>query len=157
MTFQKPAESSSFTIAMAAAPAPEVTILTSSFFFPNDLQCVGQAGQRDDGGAVLVVVEDGDVALFFQLALDLKASGRGNILKVDAAERAGDERDGIDEFVYIVRLDAQREGIHIAEGLEEHAFALHDRHAGLRPISPRPRTAEPSVMTAQRFQRRVSS
>ena len=43
-----------------------------------------------------------------------------------------DERDGIDEFVHIVRLDAQREGIHIAEGLEEHAFALHDRHTGLR-------------------------
>ena len=98
----------------------------------DDLQCVGQAGQRNDGGAVLVVVEDGDIAALFELAFDLKASGRGNILKVDAAERAGDERDGIDEFVYIVRLDAQREGIHIAEGLEEHAFALHDRHAGLR-------------------------
>ena len=99
---------------------------------PNDLQRIGQAGQRNDGGAVLVVVEDGDVAAFLELALDLKASGRGNILKVDAAERAGDERDGIDEFVHIVRLDTQREGIHIAEGLEEHAFALHDRHTGLR-------------------------
>ena len=40
--------------------------------------------------------------------------------------------DGIDEFVYILRLDAQGEGVHTAEGLEEHAFALHDRHTGLR-------------------------
>ena len=81
---------------------------------------------------MLVVVEDGDVAAFLELAFDLKASGRGNILKVDAAERAGDERDGIDEFVHIMRLDAEREGIHIAEGLEEHALTLHDRHTGLR-------------------------
>ena len=33
--------------------------------FAHDLQCVGQACQGDDGGAVLVVVEDGDVAEFF--------------------------------------------------------------------------------------------
>ena len=53
------------------------------------LQRVGQAGQGDDGGAVLIVMEDGDVALFLQLALDLKAAGRGDILQVDAAEAAG--------------------------------------------------------------------
>ena len=81
---------------------------------------------------MLIVVEDGDVAAFLELALDLKAAGSGDVFEVHAAERAGDERDGIDEFVYIMRLDAQREGIHIAEGLEEHAFALHDRHTGLR-------------------------
>ncbi len=80
---------------------------------------------------MLIVVEDGDIAALLELALDLKAAGSGDILKVHAAERAGDERDGIDEFVYIVRLDAQREGIHIAEGLEEHALTLHDRHTGL--------------------------
>ena len=31
---RKPADSSSLTMEMAAAPAPEVTTLTSSFFFP---------------------------------------------------------------------------------------------------------------------------
>ena len=34
---RKPAESSSFVMAMAAAPAPEVTTFTSSFFFPTTL------------------------------------------------------------------------------------------------------------------------
>ena len=111
----------------AGGDDPHVLLLLA-----DDLQCVGQAGQRNDGGAVLIVVEDGDIAALFELAFDLKASGRGNILKVDAAERAGDERDGIDEFVHIMRLDAQREGVDVAEGLEEHAFALHDRHTGLR-------------------------
>ena len=81
---------------------------------------------------MLVVVEDGDVTALLELALDLKAAGSGNILQIHAAERAGDECDGIDEFVHIMRPDAQWECVHIAEGLEEHALALHDRHTGLR-------------------------
>ena len=42
--------------------------------------------EGDDGGAVLVVVEDGNVALFLQLPLDFKAAGGGDVLQVDAAE-----------------------------------------------------------------------
>ena len=34
-------------------------------------------------------------------------------------------------LVDVVRLDAQRERVHVAERLEEHALAFHDRHAGL--------------------------
>ena len=73
---------------MAAAPAPEVTTLTSSFRLPDHLEGVGQAGQGDDGRAVLVIVEHGDVALFLQLAFNLKTPGSGNVLQIDAAERS---------------------------------------------------------------------
>ena len=63
----------------------------------DNLQRVRQAGEGDDGGAVLIVMEDGDVALFLQLALDLKAARCGDILEVDAAEAAGDVVNGLDE------------------------------------------------------------
>ena len=97
----------------------------------DDLQRVGQARQGDDRGAVLIVMEDRDIALFLQLALDFEAAGRGDVLQVHAAEAAGDEVDGIDDLVHIVGLDAEREGVHIAEGLEQHALAFHDGHARL--------------------------
>ena len=71
------------------------------FLLADDLQRVRQAGQRDDGGAVLIVVEDGNIALFLELALDLKAARRGNVLQIDAAEAAGDQRDGVHELVHV--------------------------------------------------------
>ena len=95
------------------------------------LQGVLQACQGDHGGAVLVVVEDGNIAFLLQLPLDLKAAGSRNILQIDAAEGAGDQIYRVDEFIHILGLHAQREGVHIAEGLEEDALALHHRHARL--------------------------
>ena len=79
---------------------------------------------------MLVVVEDGDVALFLELALDLKAARRGDVLEIDAAERAGDVVHRLHKLVHVLRLDAQRERVHVAERLEEDALALHDRHTG---------------------------
>ena len=102
------------------------------FFLAHDLQRVVKSRERNNGGAVLVVVEDGNVTFFLQLALNLKAARGGNIFEIDAAERAGDERHGVYKFVHIVRFDAERERVHTAERLEEHAFALHDGHTRLR-------------------------
>ena len=80
---------------------------------------------------MLVVVEDRDIALFLQLLFDLEAAGRGDVLQVHAAAGAGDQVNGVDDLVHILGLDAQRKGVHVAEGLEQHALALHHRHAGL--------------------------
>ena len=60
------------------------------------------------------------------------ASRGGNILQIDAAEAAGNERDGVHELIHVVRFHAERKCVDIAERLEEHTFALHDRHTGLR-------------------------
>ena len=85
----------------------------------------------DDGRAMLVVVEDGDVQLTLQRLLDLKALGAFDVLKVDAAEGGGDGLAGRDDAGCIVGVDADGEGIHAAELLEEHSLALHDRQTGL--------------------------
>ena len=81
---------------------------------------------------MLVVVEDGYVALLLQLPLDLETPGGGDVLQIDAAEAAAHQVDGVDELIHVVGLHAQGEGVHPAEGLEQHAFALHDGHPGLR-------------------------
>ena len=49
---------SSFMMAMPAAPAPLVTTLTSSIFLPTTFSALIRRGQRHDGGAVLIVVEN---------------------------------------------------------------------------------------------------
>ena len=77
-------------------------------------------------------MEDGDVALFLQLALDLKAARCGDVLEVDAAEAAGDVVNGLDELVDVLRLHAEGDGVNAAERLEQDALALHDGHTGLR-------------------------
>lgn len=49
-------------------------------FFADDLERIRKTREGNDRRAVLVVVKNGNVALFFQLTLNLKAPGRGNIL-----------------------------------------------------------------------------
>ena len=132
-----PAESSSLVMEMAAAPAPLMTISDVLHLLAHHLQGVGEAGQGDDGGAVLVVVEDGDVAPLLQLPLDLKAAGGGDVLQIHAAEGAGQQVHTVFTISSTsLAADAQGNGVHAAEGLEQDALALHDGHPGLRADVP---------------------
>ncbi len=96
-------------------------------------QRVCEARERDDGRAVLVVVKDRNVAQLLELALDLKAARRGDVLQIDAAEAAGEQVHRAHELVHILRADAQRKGVHVRKRLEQHALALHDGHTRLWP------------------------
>ena len=58
---------------------------------PGQVQRVDEAGDRDDGGAVLVVVEDGDVHQFAQALLDDEAFRRLDVFEIDAAEGRAEE------------------------------------------------------------------
>ena len=100
------------------------------FLLADDLQRVRQTREGDDGGAVLVIVEDGNVAHFLELALDFEAARGCDVLKVDAAKGAGNEGYGVHKLVDILGFDAKREGVDVAEGFKQDAFALHDGHAG---------------------------
>ena len=93
------------------------------------LERVEHGCHRDDRRTVLVVVEDRDIAHLLEPLFDLKAAGRGDIFEVDAAEAPRKEGNGLDDLVDVLRTDAEREGVHVAEGLEESALALHDGHA----------------------------
>jgi hypothetical protein len=79
---------------------------------------------------VLIVVEDGDVGGLLETAFDLEASRGGDILEVDSAEGRRQELHGPHDLVRVLRVQADGEGIHPCEGLEEHALALHHGHGG---------------------------
>ena len=65
----------------------------------DDLERVAQRGERDDGGAVLVVVEDRDVEAGLEPLLDLEAARRGDVFEVDATEDGLEALDGFDQLV----------------------------------------------------------
>ena len=92
-----PSETSRLRQASAAAPAPEVTILTSAIFLPRELQRVDDRGADDDGGAVLVVVEHRDLHALLELRLDLEALRRLDVLEIDAAEGRLQRRHHVDD------------------------------------------------------------
>lgn len=84
----------------------------------------------DDGRTVLVIVEDRDVELLAQAALDVKALRCLDVLKVDAAKRRSHELDGTDNLVDVLRVEADGDGINAGKALEQDGLALHDRQAG---------------------------
>ncbi len=94
-------------------------------FLAGDLKRVEQRRAGDDGGAVLIVMEDGDVQLFDESLFDLEAFGRFDIFQVDAAEGGRQRLADPDDFLCAARCDLNIEDIDIGEFLEEYAFAFH--------------------------------
>ena len=78
-----------------------------------------RAGRRGRRGCRQVAV---------QALLDLEAARRRDVLEVDAAEAGGQARDGLDDLVGVLRVQADRERVDAGELLEEHRLALHHRH-----------------------------
>jgi hypothetical protein len=87
----------------------------------------------DDGGAVLVVVEDGDLHLLAKSVLDDEALGRLDVLEVDAAEARAQEAHAVDELVHVLGRDLEVDAVDVGEALEEDRLALHHRLRGERP------------------------
>ena len=79
---------------------------------------------------MLVVVENRNIAAFLEPALNLEAARCGDILQIDPAEAAREQADGVDDVIDFLGTHAQRDCVHVAERLEQRAFALHNRHAG---------------------------
>ncbi|GAA2780562.1 hypothetical protein GCM10020219_060120 [Nonomuraea dietziae] len=93
-------------------------------------QGVGQGGEHADRGAVLVVVEDGDVEQVSEPGLDLEAARRGDVLQVDAAEAGRDGADDGDDLVDVLGVEADGPRVDAGEALEQRRLALHDRQRG---------------------------
>ena len=91
-----------------------------------DVGRVDEARAGDDGGAVLVVMEDGDVHDLLELLFDIEALGGLDVFQVDAAEGGLQGLDHVDELVGIGGGQLQVEDVHVGEHLEEHALAFHD-------------------------------
>ncbi len=97
-----------------------------------EMQRIDQAGGRDDGRAVLVVMEDRDVHQLAQALLDDEALRRLDVLEVDAAEGRPQEAHAVDEFVDVLGADLDVHAVDVGEALEQDRLAFHHRLAGQR-------------------------
>ena len=93
---------------------------------------IDEAGRRDDRGAVLVVMHDGNVHPLAQGLLDDEAFGRGDVLQIDAAEARLHQRDRFDELVGIFGVEFEIDRIDVGEALEQDRLAFHHRLRGER-------------------------
>ena len=98
----------------------------------HQFQAVEQRRGRDDGGAVLVVVEDRDVQPLAQLLLDVEALRRLDVLEVDAAQRGLQRGDDVDQLVRVALGQFDVEHVDAGELLEQATLAFHHRLAGQR-------------------------
>ena len=98
----------------------------------HQFQRIEHGGAADDGGAVLVVVEDGDGEPLLELLLHIEALGRLDVFEVDAAERRFQRGNVLDELVGVFLVELDVEHIDAGELLEQAAFALHHRLGGQR-------------------------
>ena len=129
----RPSFSSRSRQASAAAPAPDDHELDLADVLADHLAApLSSAGADDDRGAVLVVVEDRDLHALAQLALDVEAVGRLDVLEVDAAEGGLQRGDDVDQLVRVVLGDLDVEHVDAGELLEQDALAFHHRLGGQR-------------------------
>ena len=98
----------------------------------NYFQCIDHTGKSDNGCSMLIIMEDRDIAAFFQLFLNFKASWCGNVLQIHTAEASCQQADGLHDLIYILAAHAKRNGIYITELFKQNAFSFHNRHASLR-------------------------
>ena len=88
---------------------------------------IDQAGCRDDGGAVLVVMEDRNFEALAKLLLDDETFRRLDILEIDATEAWRKHGDSLDEFLGVLCINLEIEPVNIGEFLEQDGLALHHR------------------------------
>ncbi len=122
---------------------------------PGHFQRVEQAGRGDDGGPVLVVVEDRDVHQLLEPLLDDEAVRRLDVLEVDAAEGGAEIAHAVDEGVGVLGIDFEIDRIHVGEALEQHRLASITGLDASAPRLPRPRMAVPFEITATMLPRVV--
>ena len=121
-------------------------------------QPVADGGGADDGGAVLIVMEDRNLHALAQLLLDDEAFGRLDVFQIDAAEgRLQRRHDLARSGPYRVASTSRSKTSMPANFLNRTALPSITGLEARGPISPRPSTAVPLVITATRLPRAVYS
>ena len=123
----------------------------------DERQRVLQGSEHDDCGAVLVVVEHGDVELGLEALLDLEAHRCRDVLQVDPTEARGEPHDRLDDLVGPSTSMQTGNASTPAKFLKSSALPSMTGIAACGPMSPRPSTAVPSLTIATVFLRMVSS
>ena len=97
-------------------------------FFVCKLERVQKRRRRNDRRTVLIVVENGNIQLFFQSRFNFKTTGRGNVFQIHAAKRACQQLDRLDNLFRIFRTNTERISVYVAERLKQRALTFHNGH-----------------------------
>ncbi len=98
---------------------------------PHNLQGIQDACEHNDRRPVLVVVEHRNFQLPLQRLFDFKAFGAADILQIDPAEGGRNGLHRRNNLLLGGGIETDRERVHTAEFLEEHALAFHHRKSRL--------------------------
>ena len=94
--------------------------------FVNHFQAVQNRCAHHNGGAVLVVMKDGNLHALAQFALDVKAVGRLDVFQVDATKSGLKRGNDVDQFVGVFFVHLNVKHIDASKLFEQHALAFHD-------------------------------
>ena len=114
----------------AGAGGHQLDVLQALFL---QKQRVEHGGGADDGGAVLVVMEDRNAHARPQGLFDIETLRRLDVLEVDRAEGRLQGRNHLDELVRIVGVHLDVEDVNAGELLEQYRLAFHHRLGRQRP------------------------
>lgn len=89
------------------------------------VQGIDQVGCCDDCGVVLVVVEDGNVYQFVKVLFDDEIVWCFDVFQIDIVEGWVYVMYGIDEFVDVLGIEFQIDGIYIGEVFEQDGFVFY--------------------------------
>ena len=108
-----------------------------------DMQRIDQAGGTDHGGAMLVVVENRNIAFFLEVLLDDETFRRLDILEVDAAKGGRHQLDRAAELIRVFGIQLDIDGIHVGEAFEQNRLTLHHGFGGKRTKIAKPQYRRP--------------
>jgi len=97
-------------------------------FLASHFEGAKKSSERCDGGAVLVIMEYGDIHDFLQFVFNVIAFRGRNVFQVDAGEVLFQQLYGVDEFILVLGVKNDGDSVDVAESLIEGGFAFHNRH-----------------------------
>src|SRR5665647_2714921 len=97
----------------------------------HDLERVDEAGERDAGRALLVVVPDRYLALPAEGIENSETFGLRDVLKVDTTQPGLQQLDDPADVIRVLAVDHERKPVHAAQVPEEQRLAFHHRQASL--------------------------
>ena len=128
-----PAASSSLMIAVPAAPAPDMTIRTSSILFSTTRRALYRAARTTMAVPCWSSWNTGMSSSSRSRRSISKQRGAEMSSRLMPANPGATASGHRDDLVDVLGVQAQRPGIDVAEPLEQRGLALHHRKRGLRP------------------------
>src|SRR5699024_6585073 len=89
------------------------------------LQGIAQCREDDHGSTVLIIVHNRDIEALNETTFDLKAAWCGDIFQVDSAEGWCQASDRINEFINVLGIEHDGDGLQASKGAKQLRFAFH--------------------------------